>query len=87
MFALSGEEATQDPSLIQGKCLIRYHSLIMLYDAGATHSFISNLCINMLDLPVSKLPYELLVSTPTDSKVLTSTASLDCPITFDIICL
>ena len=48
----------------------------------------------MLDLSVSELPYELLVSQPTDNKVLTSTTCLDCPITFnrytstiDLICI
>ena len=94
VFALNDKDLTQDPSLIQGKCLIRDHSLIVLYDSGATHSFISELCVGMLDLPISELPYELLVSTPTGDKVLTSTICLNCPIIFyhytstvDLICM
>ena len=57
--------------------------MIVLYDSGATHYFISDLCVNILDLPIFELPYELLVSTPMGSTVLTSTVCLNCLVVFD----
>ena len=43
-----------------------------MYDLGATHSFISRNCVTTLQLPVSELPYDLLVSTPTNKPIRTS---------------
>ena len=43
----------------------------MLYDSGAIHSFVSYDCVNRLGLSVSKLPYMLIVFTPTGKPVKT----------------
>nr|KYP33155.1 Transposon Ty3-G Gag-Pol polyprotein [Cajanus cajan] len=42
-------------------CFIDGTPLIVLYDSGATHSFISHACVSKLKLPVSALSFELLV--------------------------
>ena len=47
-------------------------TLIVLYDLGATHSFISPDHLTKLQLPISELPYNLSVSTPTNKPVRTS---------------
>lgn len=47
-------------------------ALTVLYDSSATYSFISLDCVNKLQLPVSQLPYDLLVSTPTDRPIRAS---------------
>ena len=47
-------------------------TLTVLYDSGASHSFISHDCVTVLRLPISELPYDLLVSTPTNKPVKTS---------------
>ena len=66
----------------------------MLFDFGATHSFISYSCVGKLKLSVSSLNKDLVVETPTSGFVLTSKVCLDCPMeisvrTFliDLICL
>ena len=44
----------------------------MLFDSGATHSFISYLCVEKPKLSVSSLNKDLVVETPTSGSVLTS---------------
>jgi len=53
VFALSGANAAQSDDLIQGMCFISQVPLVVLYDSGATHSFISHVCVEKLVLPVS----------------------------------
>ena len=52
----------------------------MLYDYGATHSFISYDYVNRLELglSVSELPYMLIVSTPAGKLVKTCHCCLNC---------
>lgn len=50
---------------------------------GATYSFISFDCAQQLNLPISLLPFDLIVSTPTNNPVTTSLACLDCQITIE----
>ena len=52
----------------------------MLYDSGATHSFVSNACVERLDLPVCELQCELAVSTPASSLVRKSSLCARCPV-------
>ncbi|XP_020203267.1 uncharacterized protein LOC109788843 [Cajanus cajan] len=81
VFALSGAEANQFEGLIQGMCFINGTPLIVLYDSGATHSFISHTCVSKL--PVSPLSFELIVETPTSGSVITSDVCPKCPLTID----
>nr|KYP38781.1 Transposon Ty3-I Gag-Pol polyprotein [Cajanus cajan] len=67
-------EAAQNNDLIQGKCFIKDKTL------GATHSFISNDCVQHLQLPISSLENNLIVSTPTNKSVIANKVCLDCPI-------
>ena len=50
VFAMSGSEVAASDDLIQGKCLITDKLLDVLYDSGATHSFISHACVERLGL-------------------------------------
>ena len=65
-------EITESKDLIQGKCEVDGRTLTVLYDSDATHSFISHHYENRLKLPVYKLPYVSLVSTPTNKLVKTN---------------
>ena len=65
-------EAKKFEDLIQGAYEVNGKTLTVLYDSGATHSFISRSCVTALQLPISKLPYDLLVSTPTNKPIKTS---------------
>lgn len=46
-----------------------------------THSYFE--CVKSLDFPMSSLPYEVIVSTPTDKPITTSSACLDCSVMVD----
>ena len=50
----------------------------LLYDSRATHSFVSNACVERLGLPVGKLQCELAVSTPVSGLVRTSSLCARC---------
>ena len=53
-------------------CKVNSKTLTVLYDLGASHSFISHHCVSALQLPISELLYDLLVSTPTNNPVKNS---------------
>lgn len=80
VFAMTGAEASQSGNLVQGVCYIAGRCVKALFDSGATHSFVSSLCVAELGLPVKELSFELLVSTPTSGKVLTSIVCSECPV-------
>ncbi|XP_017411802.1 uncharacterized protein LOC108323723 [Vigna angularis] len=50
----------------------------VLFDSGATHSFVSETCVKDLGLVVRELQYDLTVSTPTSGLVKTSTLCARC---------
>nr|KYP50190.1 hypothetical protein KK1_028080 [Cajanus cajan] len=83
VFDFSGAEATQFEDLIQGMCFINGTPLIILYDSGATHSFISHACVSKLKSPISSLSFELIVETLTSGLVSTSDVCLKCPLSID----
>ncbi|XP_073221585.1 uncharacterized protein [Cicer arietinum] len=94
VFALSGAGASEKDNLIQGTCLISDTPLFVLFDCGATHSFVSLDCVRRLGLPVSCLRYDLIVNTPTSDFVDTSSVCLDISIhvcgrdfRVDLVCL
>jgi len=51
-----------------------------LFDFGATHSFISIDCVKKPNLPVHELDVELVVSTPTEGTIVTSSVCVECPV-------
>ena len=94
MFTLNGVETLESKDLIQGKCFISGIPLLVIFDSGATHSFISCSCVEKLKLYVSSLNKDLVVETPTSGSMLTSNVCLNCLVeiscrTFfiDLICL
>ena len=69
---MDAEKAAKSEDLIQGMCEVNCRTLTVLYDLGATHPFISYGCMTTLRLPISKLPYDLLVSILTNKPIRTS---------------
>ncbi|KAK7264749.1 hypothetical protein RJT34_32359 [Clitoria ternatea] len=83
VFAITGEEASHADSMVEGKCIINKISLTVMYDSGASHSFIANDCVEKLKLPVIELPFDLFVHTPGNNPIVTSKACWKCPIVID----
>jgi len=52
----------------------------VLFNSGATHSFISCSCVGKLKLSMSSLNKDLVLETPTSGFVLTSNVCLNCPV-------
>ncbi|XP_073219686.1 uncharacterized protein [Cicer arietinum] len=70
VYHINGEETSSSSELIQGECLIAGKSLNVIYDSGATHSFISLDWVDSLQLIVTTLPFDLVVTLPsTESHV------------------
>ncbi|CAJ2661835.1 unnamed protein product [Trifolium pratense] len=61
VYHIGGEEISDASGLIQGECEISDKLFPVLYDSGATHSFISVECVNSLQLLVTSLPFDLVV--------------------------
>src|ERR1044072_751660 len=83
VYAITGTDAEDTNELIQGTCTIAGTPLVVLFDSGATHSFISVECVRRLGLPVVELPYDLVVSTPATNSLVTRTTCLQCPLIFE----
>nr|KYP33909.1 hypothetical protein KK1_045192 [Cajanus cajan] len=80
VYTLTGTKSAQNNDLIQGKCFIKGKTLNVLSDLGATHSFISNDCVQHLQLSVSSLETSLIVSTLTNKSIIANKVYLDCPL-------
>lgn len=94
VFTLSGRKAMKIDNLITGTCYLNQEPLLVLFDSGATHSFISSECVQRLALYVSILPHPLLVSTAAEGNLETSLVCENCPLVFsdrvflvDLVCL
>ena len=72
-YTLNAKEVDHSRDLIQGMGQINSHSVRILFDFGATHSFISLDCAKRIYFPMSKLPYKVLVSTPSEENICTTT--------------
>jgi len=78
VFAMISTEATQSGNLILQSCLLMGHDVMVLFDSGTTHSFISNACVGRLSLEKRDLGCELLISTPSSGQVATSSVCVGC---------
>nr|KYP62558.1 hypothetical protein KK1_017096 [Cajanus cajan] len=80
VFALTGVEASTSSDLVKGKGKAAGMDVMILFDSGASHSFISYACAELLGLPVCDLGLKLLVSTPVSASVVASELCVSCPI-------
>jgi hypothetical protein len=59
---VSAETAQENPRVVFGMCLVNSALASVLFDAGATHSFITSHCAAKLNIPMSTMPRPMLVS-------------------------
>ncbi|XP_027911462.1 uncharacterized protein LOC114170179 [Vigna unguiculata] len=78
VFALTSTEATKSGNIILKPCLLLGQLVLVLFDSGATHSFIANVCVGRLNLVKCDLGCELLVSTPSSGQVANSSVCFGC---------
>jgi len=50
VFALTTTEVSQSGNLVQLNCLLFGHDVVVLFDSGATHSFVFNECVRRLEV-------------------------------------
>jgi hypothetical protein len=58
------EEAQEAPDVVNGMFLINDTSAIVLFDSGASHSFISATYVGKQNLPLALLRCQMIVSSP-----------------------
>ncbi|XP_047161739.1 uncharacterized protein LOC124831708 [Vigna umbellata] len=80
VYALTGVEAVNSGNLIVSCCLLFGMPCVVLFDSGATHSFMSETYAEKLGLVVGELQCNLVVSTLASRLVRTSTVCSRCPI-------
>jgi len=77
---MNGLETAQNHVLIQDTYFIKGKILSVLYNTGATHSFISFDYVQYFELSISFLDSSLVVSTSTSKFVSTNKVGLDFPL-------
>ncbi|XP_050895616.1 uncharacterized protein LOC127102262 [Lathyrus oleraceus] len=94
VYHIGGEEASNASGLVQSECEIANKQFVVLFDSGATHSFISVNCVNSIKLHVIVLPFDLVVTIPSTEPVILNDACLQCPLNIlgmklkvDLICI
>jgi hypothetical protein len=55
------EEAQQAPSVVIGTFFVNDTSAVVLFDSGASHSFISPACVEKHNLPIALLRCQMIV--------------------------
>ncbi|XP_047150199.1 uncharacterized protein LOC124822251 [Vigna umbellata] len=80
VYAITGAEAASSGNLITGECLLYGIYCRVLFDSGATHSFISKACVEKLGIIEREMQLDLVVSTPAVGEIRTSTVCIRCPI-------
>ncbi|XP_059650606.1 uncharacterized protein LOC132296420 [Cornus florida] len=94
VFALTPAEPPSSPSVVRGMFLVSHSWARVLFDSGASYSFISSSFARALGLEVSQLDRPLCVDTPIGDSVILGRVCRSCSITiagcvleFDLILL
>ncbi|XP_057439895.1 uncharacterized protein LOC130731637, partial [Lotus japonicus] len=81
VYTMDGEEAEGADGLIRGECEIDGNLLTVLFDSGATHSFVSKDCVSRLHLPITTLSFDLMVTTPART-LIANAACMHCSVVY-----
>jgi hypothetical protein len=61
---MTSDEAQQAQDVVLGMFLASSHPATILYDSGASHSFISSRCVMKHSLPIATMKHTMLASSP-----------------------
>ncbi|XP_050916803.1 uncharacterized protein LOC127131976 [Lathyrus oleraceus] len=94
VYTLDARKAKRNNALITGTCLVNEHPCFVLFDCGATHSFVSIQCIKHLGLQAIPLSPPMVVTTAMDDVVEIPLICENCSLSvngrifqIDLICL
>ncbi|GAU39803.1 hypothetical protein TSUD_219780 [Trifolium subterraneum] len=94
VYSLDGEQARGNNALIIDVCQLGQSEVVVLFDCGATNSFISVECVMRLDLSSTSLIPPMTVAVATGGKVVSKRVCQNCPVSVagkiyhvDLICL
>ncbi|GAU47914.1 hypothetical protein TSUD_404670, partial [Trifolium subterraneum] len=94
VYSLDGEQARGNNALIIDVCHLGQSEVVVLFDCGATNSFISVECVMRLGLPSTSLIPPMTVAVATGGKVVSKRVCQNCPVSIagkiyhvDLICL
>ena len=74
------EEVEEQPDVVIGKFLVKSFTAIVLFDTGASHSYISRGFVDKYKLPTKVLKTPMLVSSP-GAEYMASSGCLQMPLT------
>ena len=81
MFCIEAKEGSEDPhAMVSGMFPVNTSPTRVLFDAGATHSFINTATVKQIADGVKDMNVQLCVSTPTGSVYQTEQIVWNCPI-------
>jgi hypothetical protein len=94
VYSLDGKKTQANEDLIGSMCFLGQNPIRVLFDCGATCSFISFQCVEALQLSISLLNPPMMVTTATDGEIVAEYVCENCPITvssktyyIDLVCL
>ncbi|GAU51374.1 hypothetical protein TSUD_413070 [Trifolium subterraneum] len=94
VYSLDGEQARGNNALIIDVCQLGQSEVVVLFDCGATNSFISGECVMRLGLSSTSLIPPMTVAVATGGKVVSKRVCQNCPVSvagkiyhIDLICL
>jgi hypothetical protein len=61
---MTSDEAQQAPDIVLGMFLTSPHPATILFDSGASHSFVSSSFVAKHSLPIATMKHTMLVSSP-----------------------
>ncbi|XP_050916081.1 uncharacterized protein LOC127131190 [Lathyrus oleraceus] len=85
VYTLDGRKAKSNNVLIDGMCLVNNHPCFVLFDCGATHSFISIRCMKRLGLQAIPLSPPMVVTTAMDDVVETPLIYENCSLSVNVV--
>lgn len=94
VYSSDGKKAQANEDLIGDMCFLGQNRVSVMFDCGATCSFISFQCVETLQLSVSPLNSLMMVTTATDGGIVENYVYENSPITvssktyyIDLVCL